>query len=194
MKEYSQFVKRTKLILPFLAFFVIILFLLYPQFKEIGEEILLKIPKVDTKNPTLFTIEGARFFATDNQGRPFSLEIKKATEKNTSESEVFFENIEGEFKINTQSWAVFEAQRGHFDQENKKMVLFDSVSFMTNSGYYLDGQEMTLFVNDMTAESNLPVTIHGDFGQIESQGFTYSEKGILRFKGPVQARINKGQK
>ncbi|MBN2675892.1 MAG: LPS export ABC transporter periplasmic protein LptC [Alphaproteobacteria bacterium] len=193
MEKYSQFVKRAKLILPFLAFFVIILLLLYPQFKEVGEEVLLKIPKIDSKNPTLFTIEGARFFATDEQGRPFSLEVKKAVEKDSSESEIFFENIEGELKINMQSWAVFEAQRGHFDQKNKKMILFDSVSFMTNSGYYLDGQEMTIFVKNMTAESNLPITIHGDFGQIESQGFTYSEKGILNFKGPIHAHINKGQ-
>ena len=190
MKYYSIFVKHTKLAFVIFAFFVVLLLFLYPQFKEVGETARLKIPKVDTKNPTLFSVEGARFFAEDPQGRPFSIEIKKALEKNSGEGKVFFEGVEGEIKLEGEDWAVFESKKGHFDQQTKILFLFESVSFMSNNGYYIDAEEMEISMDDFSAKSEQPLTVHGGFGQIEAKGFEYSKEGVLKFKGPIESTID----
>lgn len=184
--------KNLKLILPALAFFVLLLLFLFPQFQGLKEEAKLKIPKIDVKNPSLFEIEGARFFAYDMKGRPFSIEIKKATEKNTEDNVVFFEAIEGEIQLEGKNWAVFEAGRGHFDMTKKVIFLFDSVSMMSNEGYYIDGDRMEIHMKTMQTKSDAPITAHGPFGNLQAAGFNYVAGDKMTFKGEVKTTILRG--
>ncbi|MHA1540737.1 MAG: LPS export ABC transporter periplasmic protein LptC [Alphaproteobacteria bacterium] len=184
-----NFTKNLKLILPGLAFFILLLLFLFPEFQAIKEETKLKIPKIDIKNPSLFQIEGARFFAYDLKGRPFSIEIKKATEKNSKDNIVFFENIEGEIQLDGQNWVVFEAGKGHFDIEKKIMYLFNSVSIMSNEGYYIDGDQMEINIETMFAKSSSHIVAHGNFGNLEANGFEYVAGEKLNFKGPIKAIV-----
>ncbi len=187
----NKLLKNLKLILPALAFFVLLLLFLFPQFNDIKEQTKLKIPKIDIKNPSLFQIEGARFFAYDLKGRPFSIEIKKATEKSSEDNIVFFENVEGEIQLDGENWAVFEAGRGHFDIEKKIIFLFESVSIMSNEGYYIDGDQMEINIDTMSAKSDSHIIAHGPFGNLEAMGFSYIANEKMSFKGPVQTIIIK---
>ena len=186
--------KNLKFILPSLAFFILLLLFLFPEFQAIKEDTKLKIPKIDIKNPSLFQIEGARFFAYDLKGRPFSIEIKKAIEKNSKDNIVFFENIEGEIQLDGKNWVVFEAGKGHFDIEKKIMYLFNSVSIMSNEGYYIDGDQMEINIETMFAKSDSHIIAHGSFGNLKASGFEYIAGEKLNFKGPIKAIISGGVK
>lgn len=181
-----------KYIFPALAFFVLLLLFLFPQFKEMDDETKLKIPSIDLKNPALFQIEGARFFAYDLNGRPFSIEIKKATEKNTQDNIVFFEIVEGEIRLDDENWVVFQAGRGHLDLTKKILFLFDSVSLMSNAGYYLDGDQIEVSLDGFKVKSDAPVVAHGDFGNLQAAGFSYIPSEMLHFTGPIKTTLLKG--
>lgn len=181
-----------KYILPSLAFFVLLLLFIFPEFNQMTEDTKLKIPHVNFKNPVLFEIQGARFFAYDVQGRPLSIEIKKAVEKNISDQVISFESAEGEIRLDDSTWAVFQAEKGTLDLEKKIISLLDSVSIMSSTGYYIDALSLEISLKPFLIKSDSPVVAHGDFGTIQAAGFNYVPSQNLLFNGPLKSTLSKG--
>jgi hypothetical protein len=111
-------------------------------------------------------------FSRDNQNRPFS--ITADTAKQTGEKDTLkvlliqpvakIEDMQGE-------QTMWHAQKGVYSPQKKIMKLKGKVSIETKSGYYIQTNSATLFVNRKIIQGNHNVQGYGPLGNISGQGF-----------------------
>ncbi|MDR1691292.1 MAG: LPS export ABC transporter periplasmic protein LptC [Rickettsiales bacterium] len=169
---------------------IVFLALLLPYSGIQTEELKLKIPKVNIKNPSVFTLTNAKFFGTDEENRPFSIEIKKAIERNSEDQNIVLSDIEGEINISDTKWAGLSASKGRYNKETRIINLFENVTLLTEDGYKIDTSSIDINTTNMTAHSDSRVIIQHGLNTIESQGLDFSLKGNIILKGKIKATIS----
>ncbi len=188
-KGYFKFVKKMKILMLVLAGVVFSLLLL-PYSGIQTDDLKLKIPKVNVKNPSVFTLTNARFFGTDQNDRPLSLEIKKAIEQNSEDNNVVLQNIEGEITISDSRWAGFSASKGRYNKETKIINLYENITLLTEDGYKLDTTSLNIDTKNMTAKSDVRVVIQNGLNTIEADGLDFTLNGDIILKGNIKATIS----
>ncbi len=190
--SYSQFVYWMKLSMIGAAGLLIVFLLVLPQLSFDSETISLDIPKVNVKNPSLFKIQGAKFFGSDKTGKPFSIEIKKAVERDTDDDYVLLDKIEGEISFGNERWGGFYAAKGRYYKMERRLTLLDNVMIVTADGYQLEGERVDIYFRTYTANSREKVVVHSPFGKIEAEGFSLDQDHTLLFTGKIQAVMAEG--
>jgi len=83
-------------------------------------------------------------------------------------------------------WVAVKAQQGAFDQTGQSLRLTGQVKIFHDTGYEMEGREMTVSLKDQTVTSEQPVSAQGPAGTLEAQGMeARSADSVVIFKGPA---------
>jgi len=191
VESYSRFVSIMKVLLPALAFILVIIVIVMPQLNdqldsELSEEIFLDDGEADT-----LSLVNAKYFGTDSAGQRFSITASSAREVKGQEKQIKLNTPQADISLKDGTWLMVGADSGLYDRGKQVLNLEGKVSLFQDQGYEIHTDLATVFVQDGSGEGDKPVYTQGSFGQLESLGFKFKEKGkVFYFLGPAQLILN----
>jgi len=191
VERYSRFVSIMKVLLPALAFLLIVVVIIMPQLNDqldsqVSEDIFL-----DGDDPDTLSLVNARYFGTDRSGQRFSITASSAREVKGQEKQVKLDTPQADISLKDGTWLMVGADSGLYDRGNQVLNLKGQVSLFQDQGYEIHTDLATVFIQDGSGEGDKPVYTQGSFGQLESLGFKFKEKGkVFYFLGPAQLILN----
>jgi len=183
---YSRFVTWMKVLLPFFALGLVALIVIWPRLKSddtfrIGFSF---VRLTDTAEPG---VDNARYVGTDENRQPYSVTADLARIE-ADANMVSMEMPKADLTLEDGTWLVMTADNGRFYQGEDALELEGGVNLFHDTGYEISTDQLVMDLKKNIAESHTPVSGHGPFGEIKSQGLRLLDRGrVIHFTG--QARV-----
>jgi len=188
----SRMVKRLRMVLPILALFLIVAFILTTQPQNEDTTFLKDFEQVRAATDDLH-MASPRFAGLDDNGRPF--EITAASAKQTPGNRDIVElEMPRAIQGNAGEESVVTANSGVYRSEFNMLDLSDNVTLEHKIGgsvYVLSAPAATVSINDEIVTSNVGVYGQGPDGETlkADQMKAYNREGRVVFEGNVSMRI-----
>jgi lipopolysaccharide export system protein LptC len=182
---YSRFVRIMKVMLPLIAFSLIVLVVIYSAtggernsvpvtFETVGE--------VDKDRQLV----APKLTGTDGRGQPFTVTAKGATQMPGKARRMVFDNVVADVTMQDKSWVQVDAQVGQLDVEAKTLDLTDTINIFSDKGYECHTQSARYDFGLGLLKGEQPISCQGPLGLINAKKFEgLREPGIMRFTGGV---------
>lgn len=182
---YSRFVRIMKVMLPLIAFSLIVLVVIYSAtggernkvqvtFEDVGE--------VDKDRQLV----APKLTGTDGRGQPFTVTAKGATQMPGKARRMVFDNVVADVTMQDKSWVQVDAKVGNLDVEAKTLDLTDSINIFSDKGYECHTAAARYDFGLGLLKGDSPINCQGPLGLISAKKFEgLREPGIMRFTGGV---------
>ena len=181
---YSRFVNLMKLILPMLAFFVVLLVIAWPHLvtSDLGFRIgFADIRLNNAEDPSMLN---PRYVGTDNDNQPFSLTADLARNLSGPGTRLELEMPKADITTKEGTWLVLTAENGIYALNAKTLKLAGKVNLFHDQGYEFRTDRVLIDLAKGTANSDDPVEGQGAFGHLKANGFQLINKGqTILFQG-----------
>lgn len=181
---YSRFVVWMKYLLPFFAIAVIALIIIWPRLKS-EDTFRIGFSSVRLSGSAEPGVDNARYMGTDENRQPYSITADLA--RIEQEGEYSLEMPKADLTMEDGTWLVMTADNGRFFQDRQELELIGQVNLFHDTGYEISTEELMMDLARNSAESHTPVSGHGPFGELRSQGLKLIDKGrVIYFTGPAE--------
>lgn len=184
--QYSNTVRKLRLILPMVAIAIIAALLTWPT-QERNISILQEEQKESLQNIRKNELSAPRFESVDEKNQPYTLTADKAVQKPDDENIMLLTKPLGDLLLNSGSWVAIKAEDGTYWKDVEKLLLTKNVRLFHDDGYEMTMAELHIDLKTHTATSKTPIKGHGPAGTIEAKGLAGDNtQGILTFTGPAK--------
>lgn len=184
-KRYSRFVRLMKLVLPVVAFGILVAVGIFSAVYEADDELTVTF----TESPTLKDdrrMMRPRFTGQTADGRSYQVTAQSAERSEENASEIMLSGLEALMDLEDGSKAVLVADRGLLNLENQMVSVAGDVTFSSDEGYELRTESVLMDMEQRSVEGNEPVSGISPMGTVRANRFSVSEGGrVVRFEGGV---------
>jgi len=183
--KYSRVVDMLRWLLPVVVVIGLGLLLLWPMWQA------NKISAVLVDDVPNLMVERLNLTGTDERGQSYALTADRALQAANTKNIVDLEKPKGELTLQSGDWVSGHADRGRLDQSTNKLWLGGNVELFHDKGYRFSSDEMNVDIKTSTAWGSQPITIQGEFGQIQGNGFRLLDGGkTVVVTGQAKARLS----
>jgi len=192
-KNYSQYVRLMKIILPFGIVLSVGFAIGWPYLLSLSKEGFVW---VDSSLPEIQENRMMRphYLSTDEKGQPFHVGADWAKEKTNTLSDLT--NPQGSLTtVEGQTFNV-KAEQGHYDREKKVLKLEGDVILTSTDGYLVKTEQADVTIDDKVIEGKSYIEGEGPAGKIMgTNGFKIESREhglkVITLKGPSRIEISK---
>jgi lipopolysaccharide export system protein LptC len=184
--QYSRFVQRMKIALPVAAGVILLLVLLLPQFRSESERFRIGLKSVGTVTTDSLSMVNARYFGTDDQGAPFSIDAQAVRERPTPDKLIDLTEPRAALSAKSGRRLNVSASTGVYDRNQEILELGGKVSLADDQGYEFHTSALRVFLRENRAAGDAPVTGRGPNADIAAAGFSARQNdNAILFTGPA---------
>lgn len=182
---YSRFVRIMKVMLPLIAFSLIVLVVVYSATGREGGNIAITFNSVnDLQNDR--QLVNPKLTGTDGRGQPFTVTAKAATQAPGKARKMSFDEVVADVTMQDKSWIQVGATKGLLDAEAKTLDLTDTINIFSDKGYECHTQAARYDFGLGLLKGDNPINCQGPLGLITGKRFEgLRDPGIMRFTGGV---------
>ncbi len=173
---YGRFVRFLRITLPIIALMMIGLVAAWPQIAPKPNEFRLDYADLDISDDDLSMV-GARFVATDEEQRPFSISARTVRDLVPGGNDMRLEAPEAEITLTDGAWVWATADEGHYRVDDEQLTLIGSVRLFHDGGHVLSTSEAEVDLASGVVSGSAPVKGHGPLGELRGEGFRVSDSG-----------------
>jgi lipopolysaccharide export system protein LptC len=182
---YTRFVRIMKVMLPLVAFSLIVLVIVYST-QSAERKIAVAIEGVDAVDHDRQLV-APRLTGTDGRGQPFTVTAKGATQAPGKVRRLTIDEVTADITMQDKSWVQVGAVKGELDVEGKKLDLVDSINIYSDRGYECHTDKAQYDFGSGLLKGNSPIRCQGPMGVFSAKRFEgLRDPGILRFMGGVE--------
>lgn len=186
---YSRFVAWAKVVLPFFALGLIALVVAWPRLKN-DDTFRIGFASMQLSGETEPGMDNARYVGTDDNRKPFSVTADLARIVSEDDGVVALELPKADLTLEDDTWLVLTAKTGRYARVDGTLELQGEVNLFHDTGYEMSTEQLIVDLNGGGAEGHTPVSGHGPFGELKSQGVKLIDKGrVIFFTGPARLTL-----
>lgn len=186
-RSYSRFVQWTKLLLPAMAVFLLLLIAVWPRIEAVIERVHFQLPRLDLAEARQLRMVQPRYAGIDRQNRPFVLTAEAAKQAPRSDDLVSLDGPKGDLTTLSGNWLEITADAGTYLPTPQLLDLFGDVELYQDRGNEFHTDSAHVDMANGTAEGHDPVDGHGPFGHVTAEGFQMYDRGdVLIFTGKTK--------
>jgi len=182
---YSRFVRIMKIMLPIIAFSLIVLVVVYSATGRDGGTIAINPTDLNdlTQDRALVA---PKLTGTDGRGQPFTVTAKGATLAPGKARQMEIEDVKADITMQDKSWVEVGAKRGNLDVEGKTLDLSKTINIYSDRGYECHTEQARYDFGSGLLKGDQPIACQGPLGLITAKRFEgLRDPGILKFMGGV---------
>ncbi len=173
--RYSRFVTLMKYALPVVAGSVLLLVVVWPEFKPKPERFAVGISDLKVNVEGGQRVVNARFTGVDSESRPFSVTADAVVQD--ADDGVKLTQPKADVTLAGDSWVAIAAPQGTFWRKPRVLNLVGGVDLFHDDGYEFQTEEARIDFRIGAASGDTPVKGHGPFGTVDAEGFRIVESG-----------------
>ena len=173
--RYSRFVTLMKYALPVVAGSVLLLVVVWPEFKPKPERFAVGISDLKVNVEGGQRVVNARFTGVDSENRPFSITADAVVQD--ADDGVKLTQPKADVTLAGDSWVAIAAPQGTFWRKPRVLNLVGGVDLFHDDGYEFQTEEARIDFRIGAASGDTPVKGHGPFGTVDAEGFRIVESG-----------------
>lgn len=173
--RYSRFVTLMKYALPVVAGSVLLLVVVWPEFKPKPERFAVGISDLKVNVEGGQRVVNARFTGVDSENRPFSITADAVVQD--ADDGVKLTKPKADVTLAGDSWVAIAAPQGTFWRKPRVLNLVGGVDLFHDDGYEFQTEEARIDFRIGAASGDTPVKGHGPFGTVDAEGFRIVESG-----------------
>lgn len=182
---YSRFVRIMKVMLPLIAFSLIVLVIVYSTVGKDNGVIKITPQQVsDLENDR--QLVAPKLTGTDGRGQPFTVTAKAATQAPGKARKMDIEDVVADVTMQDKSWVQVSAPLGELDVEGKTLDLSKTINIFSDKGYECHTDSARYDFGAGLLKGDKPINCQGPLGLIQAKRFEgLREPGVMRFLGGV---------
>jgi len=183
--RYSRFVRIMKVMLPLVAFSLIVLVVAYSTMRRDNNKVAITYTDVkDLANDR--QLVNPKLTGTDGRGQPFTVTAKAATQAPGKVRKMTFDQVVADVTMQDKSWVQVDAKKGLFDAEGQTLDLHDTINIFSDKGYECHTLAARYDFRLGLLKGDNPINCQGPLGLITAKRFEgLRNPGIMRFMGGV---------
>lgn len=182
---YSRFVRIMKVMLPLIAFSLIVLVVVYSTMGRESTNISVTATEVKQLDNDRQLV-APKLTGTDGRGQPFTVTAKAATQVPGKARKMDIEDVVADVTMQDKSWVQVSATLGRLDVEGKTLDLSKTINIFSDKGYECHTNTARYDFGAGLLKGEEPINCQGPLGLIEAKRFEgLREPGVLRFMGGV---------
>lgn len=190
--RHSRLVRTLRLAVPLvvvLSMAVIIAISIFNPFRYLSK---LPIDVGDlVVSGTKITMESPHLAGFTNDGRPYEMWARTATQDLTSQDHVDLHTLRAKVQSEDQSTVIIELREGQFETKAQLLKLNKDVYLHNSTGTEAWMTQADIDMGKGTVTSDSPVDVKWDGGTLRGQRMRITEKGdLIRFEGGVVMNID----
>jgi lipopolysaccharide export system protein LptC len=190
--RHSRLVRTLRLAVPLvvvLSMAVIIAISVFNPFRYLSK---LPIDVGDlVVSGTKITMESPHLAGFTNDGRPYEMWARTATQDLTSQDHVDLHTLRAKVQAEDQSTVIIESREGQFETKAQLLKLNKDVYLHNSTGTEAWMTQADIDMGKGTVTSDSPVDVKWDGGTLRGQRMRITEKGdLIRFEGGVVMNID----
>jgi lipopolysaccharide export system protein LptC len=175
-----------KITLPLIAAVLIVLVVVWPQFKDVREGFRIEIARLKLQTGGQ-RVSNARYTGTDVRGRPFTVTAEAALQDEGESTLVKLEHPKADITLATGTWVAASAPEGVYGRNDNILRLAGGVNVYHDAGFEIHSPTAMVDMKRGIAEGNDRVEGQGPSGTIVAAGFRVLEAGgRVLFTGPAK--------
>jgi lipopolysaccharide export system protein LptC len=182
---YSRFVRIMKVMLPLVAFSLIVLVVVYSTMRR--DNATIQITATDLKGLTNDKqLVKPKLTGTDGRGQPFTVTADAATAAPGKARNLIFQSVTADVTMQDKSWFQVDAKKGLLDGEAKTLDLTETINIYSDKGYECHTASARYDFGLGLLKGDFPIRCQGPLGIITGKKFEgLRDPGIMRFTGGV---------
>ncbi|MFO1243049.1 MAG: LPS export ABC transporter periplasmic protein LptC [Rickettsiales bacterium] len=189
--KYTKFVHVSKWALAGVVAVVGVTMLVIPTLRSKEDRVNLAFSGVENKDgdssPTMLN---PKLQGVDKQKQPFMVTAKTARQLDTNTVEL--QDMQADMTLKGEKWLTVFARQGIL-KLNEELLNLNGKVELYHEGYEMKTEQVTVHLNDSTAENNTSVEGQGPMGRIKAARFTVFDRGNrIVFNGGVTMTVYPG--
>ncbi|MEQ1866452.1 MAG: LPS export ABC transporter periplasmic protein LptC [Micropepsaceae bacterium] len=182
---YSRFVRIMKVMLPLIAFSLIVLVVVYSTLRREGGKIAITGTILNDLSNDRQLVK-PKLTGTDGRGQPFTVTADSATSAQGKTRSMVFDSVVADVTMQDKSWVQIDATKGLLNGEAKTLDLTDTINIFSDKGYECHTASARYDFGLGLLKGEQPIKCQGPLGLITGQKFEgLRDPGIMRFTGGV---------
>lgn len=182
---YSRFVRIMKVMLPIIAFSLIVLVVVYSSGGREAENVAITSTDVSeiTQDRALVN---PKLTGTDGRGQPFTVTAKGASLAAGKARRMTIDEVKADITMQDRSWVQVGAVQGLLDVEGKTLDLTKTINIYSDRGYECHTDSARYDFGSGVLKGDTPIRCQGPLGIITAEHFEgLRDPGVLKFTGGV---------
>lgn len=173
--RYSRFVTLMKYALPVVAGSVLLLVVVWPEFKPKPERFAIGISDLKVNVEGGQRVVNARFTGVDSENRPFSVTADAVVQD--AKDGVKLTQPKADVTLAGNSWVAIAAPQGTLWRKQEVLNLVGGVDLFHDDGYEFQTEEARIDLRSGAASGDTQVKGQGPFGTVNAEGFRIVDSG-----------------
>ncbi|RPF98240.1 MAG: hypothetical protein EVA87_06505 [Rhodospirillaceae bacterium] len=173
--RYSRFVTLMKYALPVVAGSVLLLVVVWPEFKPKPERFAVGISDLKVNVEGGQRVVNARFTGVDSENRPFSVTADAVVQD--AKDGVKLTQPKADVTLAGNSWVAIAAPQGTLWRKQEVLNLVGGVDLFHDDGYEFQTEEARIDLRSGAASGDTQVKGQGPFGTVNAEGFRIVDSG-----------------
>jgi lipopolysaccharide export system protein LptC len=175
--RYSRFVQLTKLVLATVALVLLALVVAWPQFRSRDGGLPLGIAPTGREDAESLHMVNPRYTGLDENSLPYEVTADLASQETAKSDLITLDNPKADMTMKDGTWMALSATSGLYGQKSQQLDLTGDVNLFHDSGYEFTSKSATIDLNTGAGQGSDPTFGHGPAGEIEGEGFHFTDKG-----------------
>jgi len=177
-----------KLVLPLVALLLLATLALWPELRRETDSARLAMRGRGVSVDGGSVMEAA-YNGVDARNRPYSLTATIARQINPDRIDL--SDVKADLGGAAPGWLMIEANKGVYNQHRGQLDLAGDVKLYRDDGTTLLTDSAAIELKSGAAAGAEKVHVEGPFGQLDAQGFAFTDRGgVIQFTGPGHLVLN----
>ncbi len=182
---YSRFVRIMKVMLPLIAFSLIVLVVVYSTLRRDSGNVSITATILDDLSNDRQLVK-PKLTGTDGRGQPFTVTADSATSAQGKARSMIFDSVTADVTMQDKSWVQVDAKKGLLNGEAKTLDLTETINIYSDKGYECHTAAARYDFGLGLLKGDNPINCQGPLGLITGKKFEgLRDPGIMRFTGGV---------
>jgi lipopolysaccharide export system protein LptC len=167
---HDYLIRFLKVALPAAVGVLLAYMFLSPLGRQREMSFLLDKNKVDVARERL-KVQSAQYRGVDNEGRPFTIDARRAVQAKSSDPEVQISGMSARIQL-ADGPAMIQADRGRYNMDKQTVDVIGPILLTTADGYRLQSQDVAVDLNSKRLVSGAGVEGQMPLGRFTAGGMT----------------------